>query len=75
MQDAKSLKGQWKLAEVDQANPAKDGKVRDVTLRYKRQDGRKLYDGVKDTFINRSVHRLVVIVPIEERHTIIDDKT
>ena len=75
VQDAKSLKGQWKLAEVDQANPAKDGKVRDVTLRYKRQDGRKLYDGAKDTFINRSVHRLVVIVPNEERHTIIDDKT
>ena len=75
VQDAKSLKGQWKLAEVDQANPAKDGKVRNVTLRYKRQDGRKLYDGAKDIFINHSVHRLVVIVPIEEQQSVIDDKT
>ena len=69
VQDAKSLRGQWKLAEVAEADPSTAGKVRNVVLRYKNQDSQKLYTGSKDILINRSVHRLVVILPIEERNT------
>ena len=68
VQDAKSLRGQWKLAEVHSAEPGKDGKVRNVELRCKYQDGQQMYKGWNDAFINRSVHRLVLILPKEERY-------
>ena len=68
VQDAKSFRGQWKMAEVHSAECSKDGKVRDVVLRYKNQNGKRSYTGSKDLYLNRSVHRLVVILPIEERN-------
>ena len=67
VQDNKSFRGDWKLAEVSIALPGSDGKVRDVTLRYKIQDDNSKYMGSKDMLINRSAHRLVLIVPVEER--------
>ena len=67
VQDSNTLRGQWKLAEVCEAERSKDGKVRDVVLRYKRNNGKSDYTGTKDTKIKRSVHRLVIIVPVEER--------
>ena len=65
--DNKSSKGDWKLAEVSKADPGPDSKVRDVVLRYKTQDDKKVYTGAIDIEISRPVHRLVVIVPIEEQ--------
>ena len=62
------FKGKWRLAQVCKTDPGRDGKVRSVTLRYKRQgDNYKQYKGVEDTEIQRSVHRLVMILPIEEQ--------
>lgn len=49
------------------ANPGCDGIVRDVNLRYKVMRGGKVYDGCKDKIMSRSVHRLVVILPVEEQ--------
>ena len=46
------------MAEVSVALPGSDGKVRDVTLRYKVQDDDSKYMGSKDMLINRSAHRL-----------------
>ena len=66
VQDKSSLRGEWKL-EVCSAIPGSDGNVRDVVLRYKCQDDTNDSIGTKDTLINRSVHRLVLIVPVEER--------
>ena len=67
VQDTKSLRGMWKLAEVTLAIPSKDGKVRDVELRYKNLTDDLKYNGAKDVIIKRSVHRLVLIIPAEER--------
>ena len=67
VQDTNSFKGKWKLAEVHTAEPGKDGKVRDVVLRYKNQEDSPKYTGSKDIHINRSVHRLAFIILIEER--------
>ena len=64
------FKGRWRLAQVCKADPGRDGKVRSVTLRYKRQgqgDKCKEYKGVEDSHIQRSVHRLVMILPVEEQ--------
>ena len=67
VQENNSLRGDWKLTEVSTATPGSDGKVRDVELRYKVQNDSTNYSGAKDTLIKRSVHRLVLIVPADER--------
>ncbi|XP_033730738.1 uncharacterized protein LOC117320185 [Pecten maximus] len=67
VQDSNAVRGQWKLAQVCEATPGKDGKVRDVELRYKSQDPGKGYCGTTDSIIRRSVHRLVLILPVEEQ--------
>ena len=63
-----SYKGKFKLARVVDVHPGKDGKVRKVTLGYKNyRVGEKVYQysGVQDTLIERSVQRLVLLVPVE----------
>ena len=60
-------RGKWKMAVVKIADTGNDNRVRDVTLRYKNlQDGLN-YTGERDICVKRSVHRLVVILPIEEQ--------
>ena len=65
--DKKEFHGHWKLAQVCRAEAGRDGKVRSVTLRYKQQGKDNTYKGVMDTEITRSVHRLVLILPVEEQ--------
>ena len=67
VQDSNIARGQWKLAQVCEANPGKDGKVRDVQIRYKALEANNTYHGCDDTRIRRSVHRLVVFLPVEEQ--------
>ena len=67
VQDSNIVRGQWKLAQVCEANPGKDGKVRDVQIRYKALEANNTYHGCDDTRIRRSVHRLVFILPVEEQ--------
>ncbi|XP_062586321.1 uncharacterized protein LOC134247947 [Saccostrea cucullata] len=66
VQDTNLIRGKWKLAQVAEAEPGTDGKVRDVTVRYKNVGPGAKYDGCTDTVIRRSVHRLVVILPVDE---------
>ncbi|KAK3105008.1 hypothetical protein FSP39_015108 [Pinctada imbricata] len=67
VQDSNAIRGLWKLAQVTKVFPSKDNVVRDVELRYKVQEDGPDYRGQTDTNIHRSVHRLVVILPIEEQ--------
>ena len=67
VQDSNLVRGAWKLAQVMKAEPGRDGKVRDVDLRYKMIKQGKGYDGDVDRIMSRSVHRLVVLLPIEEQ--------
>ena len=70
--ESNTFRGQWKMAEVLEAEPGVDGKVRDVTLRYKVQEQRNRngrvdkYVGQPDKIINRSVHRLVLLLESED---------
>ena len=45
VQDSNIVRGQWKLAQVCEANPGKDGKVRDVQIRYKALEANNTYHG------------------------------
>ena len=67
VQDSNSIRGAWTLAQVIRAEPGRDGTVRDVDLRYKIIRQGKGYDGDVDKIMSRSVHRLVVLLPIEEQ--------
>ena len=61
------IRGNWRLAQVKEAVPGKDGLVRDVMFRVKNQDDAKPYDGLPDTYLTRSIHRLVLTLPVEEQ--------
>ena len=63
-----SLRGQLNLTQVDITNPGNGSKVRDVTIRYKNQSPGALYCGQQDILINRSVHKLVIILSVEEQN-------
>lgn len=67
VQDSNNIRGQWKLAEICEALPVVDGRVRDVKLRYKNVSAERDYHGCQDTIISRYVRRLVIILPIEEQ--------
>ena len=67
VQDSTAMRGQWKLAQVAVADPGSDGKVRDVSLRYKHQNIGARCSGQQDVLINRSIHKLVLLLPVEEQ--------
>ena len=58
------------MARVVKVHPSKDGKVRSVTLAYKNYrvgESVKEYRGAQDTLIVRSIQKLVLLVPVEDR--------
>ena len=68
IQGSNSIRGNWRLGKVKESYPSNDGKVRRVTIKYKNlgSDKSQIYDGKNYTFIERPVHKLIVIVPIDE---------
>lgn len=67
VQDSNAVRGFWRLAQVDEAQAGRDGLVRDVTVRYKNQQPGSKYEGTRDVKVKRSVHRLAVILPVEDQ--------
>ena len=67
VQEKNSFKGKWKLAEVIHTYAGSDDKVRNVTIRYKLNKSGPKYHGQADSIVNRSVHSLVIILPVEEQ--------
>lgn len=67
VQDKDMIRGNWKLAQVCEAEPGRDERVRDVVIRYKRTSPNALYEGKGDQLIKRSVHKLVLLLPIEDQ--------
>ena len=65
--DSNDYRGVWKLAQVSKADTGSDNMVRNVVIRYKQQGPGHEYKGVQDTFVPRSVHRLILILPVEEQ--------
>ena len=66
-----SVRGQCKLARVTKTFPGKDGKVGEVELHYKnprKGEPIKTYKGHGYVTVDRLVHKLAVIVPVEEQN-------
>ena len=66
-QDSNVIKNYWKLGEIVVAGKSKDGKVRNVSIRYKPRKEGMNYKGLKDIVVTRSAHKVVVILPVEEK--------
>ena len=68
--DQNVVRGEYRLAEVLEVHPSKDGVVRRVSVRYKHYRSVtkdfKLVDG-RDQVVERSVQRLSLLVPCTER--------
>ena len=65
--DKNTLRGEYRIALVQEVYPGKDGKVRKVKLAYKNfKCGEKVYkySGCPDTSVLRSVQRLALLVPV-----------
>ena len=60
IQDSNNLRGQWKMGKIVAANPGVDGKIRRVSVQY------NLAGHCSSTVIERSVQRLVLIIPVDE---------
>ena len=69
IQDSNLVRGQWRLGIVSTTHLGKDKKVRRVEIKYKNpKAGEKVskYEGRGYVTVERPVHRLVVVVPVEE---------
>ena len=69
--DSNLVRGQWKLARVTKTFPGRDGKVRKLELQYKNPrpgEPIKQYRGHGYVTVDQSVHKLVVLVPVEEQN-------
>lgn len=70
IQDNNALRGNWKLGRVSKVFAGSDGKVRRVDVSYKNATSKEKlneYTGRGFTTVERSVQRLVVILPVEEQ--------
>jgi hypothetical protein len=70
VKDSNMLRSQYHVAEVLETYPDAKGTVRTVSLRYRNVkigDKMKEYKGGHDVVITRSVHKLALIVPIEDQ--------
>ena len=68
--DSNVHRGEYRLAEVVEVFSGTDNKVRQATVSYKNyRAGEKLheYKGAKPTIVKRSVQRLALLIPVEER--------
>ena len=65
--DTNVLKGSYRLAKVTEVHPSQDGKVRTVSITYKRYktgESVKEYKGASDITVKRSIQRLIPLVQI-----------
>lgn len=67
VQDSNAVRGVWRFAQVDATPTGHDGLVRDVVVRYKNQQSGSKYEGTSDVKIRRFIHRLAVILPVEDQ--------
>lgn len=69
IQDSNAIRGHGKLAQVTKDKSGKDDNIRDVELRFKVQESESTDNGQVDSRRHAciSVHRIVIILPANER--------
>ena len=67
VQDNNVVRDLWKLGQISEVKKGVDNRVRDVTVRYKNTKPGPEYQKEPDVFIKRSVHKIVIVMPVEEQ--------
>ena len=70
IQDSNQIRGQWKLGKVCEVFPGEDGRVRKVQVSYKNPkpgEPPHKYTGRGYVTVERSVNRLVLLLPVDEK--------
>ena len=65
IQDSNPVRGNWKIGIVTEVHPSQDNKVRRVTVSYKNQHQSET--PARYTSIERAVHKLIVLVAVEDQ--------
>ena len=72
VKDSNAIRGEWKMALVTDVHPSDDGRVRKVTIMYKSfvdsKTSSKQYKDGTSISIERAVHNLIVVVPVDGVH-------
>jgi len=69
IQDSNQIRGQWKLGKVSEVFAGEDGIVRKVHVAYKNPkpgEPAHMYNGRGYITVERSVNRLVLLLPVDE---------
>ena len=70
LKDSNAYRGEWRLCEVASVSPDDHGKVRNVSVMVKpNQGGSAVYVPTKPIYLNRHVSNLVVLIPVEDRES------
>ena len=62
-------RGEWRIAKISKTIESDDGYVRNCELQYKQIQPVGTYSK-KFTTIKRSVHRIIVLVPVDENNNV-----
>lgn len=69
IQDSKKVRGNWEIGRVSKVKPrGSDGKFRNVEVQYKNPkvgEPVNKYEGRDYVTVERAVHRLVVLLPVD----------
>ena len=57
IQDSNAFRSDWKLGVVEKVLESKDGRVRNVDVKYKNDQ--------TDVVVKRAVQKLIVVVPVD----------
>ena len=69
IQDSNQVRGNWKFGKVSKVYPGDDARVRKVDVEYKNpRPGEPVdkYEGRGYVTVQRAVHRLIVLVPVDD---------
>ena len=73
IQDSNQVRGNWKLGKVSKLYPGDDTRVRKVDVEYKNPrpgDPVDKYECRGYVTVQRAVHRLIVLVPVDDTERI-----
>ena len=66
VKDSNIVRGHWKMGLVCKTTPGADGQVRNVIVKYKLPNPSKSLKDLKYIQVDRAVHNLVMLLPVEE---------
>ena len=75
VKDVNSLRGKWRIGRVMKTHPSKDNAIRSLTIVCKAfSEEENVKNTTKMVELERAVHNLVVLIPVDEGETSDEDE-